>query len=223
MPIAIAIRDCDERKQNDALPAGSRRSRRSRQTQSRMDLQPNLLYGLIMMVFLSRSHVHLVCCDDNPLTAENPYYNSFITARMKQLTAIKNLQGMSNAVKRHKLIMDMLKPIFKVLEETRKLPALRDTVSVDLSHFNPHLQDVFQYMESTAFLCDFLVFFPEITTRLLKKNLLWRVMLIDSIQDAMNINVQFVDINTRSQFEKNSSPQLQESPGKPKKSGESHA
>ena len=62
--------------------------------------------------------------------------------------------------------------------------------------------DNIKYLEKTAFFCDLLVFFPDITLKLLDAHLLWRVTLIDSIQDATLLNLKFVDENTLNQFDK---------------------
>lgn len=75
-----------------------------------------------------------------------------------------------------------------------------DLTVTTLRHFC--FSDVFKYLEKTAFFCDLLVFFPGITLKLLDVHILWRVTLIDSIQDVMSLNLNFIDENTLKQFDK---------------------
>ncbi|XP_034256269.1 uncharacterized protein LOC117654161 isoform X2 [Thrips palmi] len=124
---------------------------------------------------------------------------SFIAARMKHLTAVNELKQVKNAVKQHQLVLDLFKKVFKILDESRKLVASIES-RADMT--KKASQYVVNYLENIAFFCDLLVFFPEITVRHLDANLLWRVTLIDSIQDATSFNINFVDDTTQAQFEK---------------------
>lgn len=140
-------------------------------------------------------------CEDTESIPRNddPQYKNFIAVRMQHLTAVNELKQVKTSVKQHQLVLDLFKKIFKILDESRKLVASIEN-RADIPSKAP--QYVVNYLENIAFFCDLLIFFPEITARHLESNLLWRVTLIDSIQDAISFNVNFVDVATQAQFEK---------------------
>ncbi|KAJ1519337.1 hypothetical protein ONE63_004635 [Megalurothrips usitatus] len=160
--------------------------------------QCSLHVTVLVLVYVFFNAVPCSESTDSRGSNQDPYYNAFISSRMKHLTAINDMKQMKNSVKRHQLIVDLCKEIFKVLDESRKLLA---TMHLDNVALFSLYADVVDYLENTAFFCDLLVFFPEVTAKLIEKNLLWRITLIDSIQEAMSFNVEFIDENTRTQLE----------------------